>query len=290
MSADQPERPRRRRVVVVHGAASREMVVLEAAAQLAARIGSELAGVFVEDLDLLTVADLPVTSLLTHGGAERAALDSVIMRRSFRVQAERFRHRLAMLSESRNLTWSFEIRQGRMADATVAGAIGEDWIVLGTSVSATLVQSGQSPAPGISSSAILFVRRGMRETHHVAVLYESAAETLALGESLALHLQAPLTVIPLDIGSTDEAGRLRHLHSWADGRKSFARIAEPCRLGLRDVHSAVTRVNADLIVIARDGRLATEIGLRPLEKALDGGALVIAGTTSPPDPARAPGG
>lgn len=288
MSTDRPDRQRRRRVVVAYGTSSREPAALEAAAQLAARIDTELAGVFFEDLDLLTMADLPVTSLLSYSGAERAALDPALMRRSFRVQAERFRHRLAMLSESRNLAWSLEIRQGRVAETVLAGETEEDWVVLGTSESATHSQS-QRPSV-LQSSAILLVRHRMREPHHVAVLYEDAGETLALGESLALHLRAPLTVIPLAMSGTDEAARMRQLQSWADERKSFARIAEPCGPGLRDVLAAVAGVKADLIVIARDGCLRTGMGLRRLESALDGGALIIAGTNPPQERTRAPDG
>ena len=51
-----------RRIMVALDASPRNVEMIEIAAKLAARMGSELIGLFVEDINLLRMADLPFAS------------------------------------------------------------------------------------------------------------------------------------------------------------------------------------------------------------------------------------
>jgi hypothetical protein len=96
------------RIVVALDAASENRAAIGAAARLAARWKAHLHGVFVEDDDLIRLAQLPFARQVTLGfGAERLTLQHA--ERQMRVFAERARQDLAASAARHGVEWSFEI-------------------------------------------------------------------------------------------------------------------------------------------------------------------------------------
>jgi len=126
--------------------------VLEAVSRLATGRAVELAGLFVEDADLLRLAGWPTatetrvfeTSLRPVGGAE--------LERALRAQALALQRRLDALARSIGVPWSFRTVRGRVVQQALSVAEGGDWIVLASAANAlrlTLRQTALQVRPVI---------------------------------------------------------------------------------------------------------------------------------------------
>jgi hypothetical protein len=109
------------RIVVALDAASENRAAIGTATRLAARLKARLHGVFVEDDDLIRLANLPFACQVTLGvGVEKLNLQQT--RRQLHAFAERARHDLAASAKRHGVDWSFEIVHGTAAAGGVAAA------------------------------------------------------------------------------------------------------------------------------------------------------------------------
>lgn len=122
------ERPLRR-ILVAIDASRPSLEALEAAAILAARHGAELAGLFVEDIDLLRAAELPFAGPLALIGG--SPLPAASIGASVRALAERARAALAEVATTRQLRWSFRVARGRVEVEVLQAAVEADLLALG---------------------------------------------------------------------------------------------------------------------------------------------------------------
>lgn len=117
------------RVIIQLDAASETREAIDTAARLAALAQAPLQGIFVEDEDLLGLANLPFARHVTLGtGTERLIPEHV--ERQLRVVAERARRDLDTAAERHGVAWSFEIVRGS-SERALAGASERDLIVAG---------------------------------------------------------------------------------------------------------------------------------------------------------------
>lgn len=118
------------RVVVALDATSENRTAIATAARLAARWKTHLHGVFVEDDDLIRLANLPFARQVTLGfGVETLNLQQA--RRQMRAFAERARHELAAAARRHAVEWSFEIEHDAAASHIGAASV-TDFLVCGT--------------------------------------------------------------------------------------------------------------------------------------------------------------
>lgn len=117
------------RIVVPLDAASEHRIAIETAARLAARAKAKLHGVFVEDQDLLRLANLPFARQFTLGsGAERLTTEQITLH--LHVAAERARQELFAAAAVHGVTASFEIVRGA-SESALTGASRHDLVVAG---------------------------------------------------------------------------------------------------------------------------------------------------------------
>lgn len=120
-----------RRIVVMQQASSREQALLRAVAEAAARLDSELTGLFVEDIDLLNLAALPFSCEVCFPSATRRELDLLSMERSLRRMAEEARHALETIARQAALRSSFRVARGSLLAELLAAASETDIVVAG---------------------------------------------------------------------------------------------------------------------------------------------------------------
>jgi len=156
-----------RRITVVQesGEATR---ALHAVAEAAAALEAELAGLFVEDVELLHFAGLPFAREIGVFSAQ--ALDVRTMERRLRYQAEEARRALAAAAEGKPLRWSFRIERGSL-HAQVRSALADaDLVVLlgGRSPRrpAALLSAAEWP-PNVESALERLARSLAGEVYHV---------------------------------------------------------------------------------------------------------------------------
>ncbi|MDX1434271.1 MAG: hypothetical protein R3286_17655, partial [Gammaproteobacteria bacterium] len=104
---------RSRRILVAITAPRRSRHMLAAAAALARRMHAELEALFVEDAELLGVADLPVTHEIDLAGGGIRALDSGRLARAMRAEAQLLRHEIAALDSGGESPWRVRVVRGR---------------------------------------------------------------------------------------------------------------------------------------------------------------------------------
>lgn len=104
-----PEARRPARIVMALQSDESTWASLEHAAAMAAALHAELKATFLEDLDVLAAASLPVTRSIAFRSGRIGTLEPGQVEAHYRALAARARDRVAALCRERALAWSFEI-------------------------------------------------------------------------------------------------------------------------------------------------------------------------------------
>jgi nucleotide-binding universal stress UspA family protein len=118
------------RVIVALDAVSESHAAIDTAVRLAARWQAKLHGVFLEDDDLLRLANLPFARQVSLGAGVET-LTPQQAERQLRAFAERARRDIERAARRLDVAWTFEVVRGEAA-AGIAGASATDFLVAGT--------------------------------------------------------------------------------------------------------------------------------------------------------------
>ena len=184
MSADVPVR----RVLLAFDNAAPATQPLATARALIEILGGELAGLFVEDANLLRVAALPFTREIGAISGVSRPIELPDIERVLRVQAEAARRMLAQLARELSVPWSFRIERGNMLERVLAETT--------ESVAAVMVPSKllHIPAPVTGPR----FGPGRHPARRVFVLWDRSSprtQTVALALRLAEAQHATVTLI-----------------------------------------------------------------------------------------------
>jgi nucleotide-binding universal stress UspA family protein len=248
------------RILVALDESPRSAAALAAAASLAAELDAELAGLFVEDVDLQHLIGLPFArefSLLSGAGRP---LSQAEMERIWRREAETLQRQLAEAAERLRLRWSFRVARGRVSAEVNTQAQAFDLIVLGKRAGISVMTLTRTTLAGVYPNL---------RTGPVLVLFADRSisiHSLDMGAALARRNGAELVLL-IGAGS-EEAYRV----ACADAQSALqARgAAGRCvRLGALDgpgLIRAVRREGAGCLVLADRERFLRQAGF---ERALD---------------------
>jgi len=186
-----PPREPRGRIAIAFGSESIDMVALDAVTRLAASLHAEIAGFFIEDINLIRLAGLPVARALSRSGAPQV-LDVAEMERQLRAQAEAVRHQVSALAERAGVRWSFAVARGSFAGEIVRAAGEGDLVAFGLTRRAAFADSlAVGPAQPRGAEA------DRRKRPIVAIFTGSAAaeRALKLAQTLSKMLDQPLSIL-----------------------------------------------------------------------------------------------
>jgi hypothetical protein len=120
------------RVIAALDVTSREALTVAAATAVAARLGVEVAGLFIEDINLLRLAALPITRHLSVGSAATTPLDADDLAAEMRTRAAQAAAELEKSAVRHGVKSSFRVVRGlprsEIATATSTG----DLLVVGS--------------------------------------------------------------------------------------------------------------------------------------------------------------
>jgi nucleotide-binding universal stress UspA family protein len=254
------EQPASVRVLVALDESPRSTAALAAAASLAAELDAELAGLFVEDIDLQHLIGLPFAreySLLSGAGR---TLSQAEMERTWRREAETLQHQLAEAAGRLSLRWSFRVARGRVSAEVNTQARSFDLVVLGKRTGITVMTLARTTMTGVYTN----LRVGP-----VLVLFEdrsNSSRSLEMGATLARRNGAEVVLL-IDAGS-EEAYR----NACADGLnvlKGQATAGRCVRLNAMDGASlvrAARREGASCLILVNKERFLSQAGF---ERVLD---------------------
>lgn len=216
--------PAPRRILVAVDGSPELGRALEIAAHLAARLRSELYGVFVEDIELLQLARLPFARELAETSATLRGLDHFAMERALRAQGERLRRRIATAAEHGQVPWSFRVVRGEFVEALVAATPEADLLLIFSDQHAWRQRhTGGSTLSLVTARAtcnVCVLSREVALERPVVVAFDgSVAGTRALHFAARLSEGDEELVVLLCAVDPDDAARLRELaarelHPW----------------------------------------------------------------------------
>jgi hypothetical protein len=152
---------------------------LAAARTLVETLGAELAGLFVEDINLLRLAALPFTREVGATSGMSRPIELADVERTLRVQAESAKRLLSELAAELSVPWSFHVERGDVLQHVLAQMTESVAAVL---VPPTLSRrlepaaGARAARPGSSARHLLVVwDHASTETHTVAIALRLAA-------------------------------------------------------------------------------------------------------------------
>jgi len=245
-----------RRVLVALSGRADELALLEAGAELAARMQAELAALFVEDLGLLRASRLPGVFELGRLSAQSRRLDPVELERALRTAASQAEACLRQAAAARAIRFSFQIAQGHLQQQVLTLAGRMDAILMG--------------APGAAG-------RQRQPARPVAVLYDGspeAGQALTLAAALAEALGVPCTALIPARDTAEYSTRLAHARLRAGGLGGLGgeRTASAEAGALAD---AANRLRASTLVLPALRSAGEGDWLKALLKRLDCDLLLL---------------
>lgn len=120
-----------RRILIAIDASPQSMAALEAAAELAAKMDAELQALFVEDVNLLRLAELPIAREVGLQSLTIRRIDPERMRRQIRARRDLARQAVEMMAEQADLHWSFQVSQGSVTMELLRATQEVDLVILG---------------------------------------------------------------------------------------------------------------------------------------------------------------
>lgn len=149
MSSEE-EKGQIRRILVALDASPHSLAALRTAAALAAQLGAELQGLYIEDVTILRLAALPVSRRVTVFTLEPERSDRERLELELRAQARQARRALAEIASRSRLRWSFRVVQGTISQELLRAAQDADLLLLG--------KAGWSRRRRLGSTALVMMR------------------------------------------------------------------------------------------------------------------------------------
>jgi hypothetical protein len=262
-----------RRVLVAFGASTASGGALEGAVEFAARLGAELEALFVEDVDLLRLAELPfVRQVSLHAGADRP-LHRAELETELRALARQAERRLAEAASRRRIRFSFRTARGQVAAEVSAAAERTDLLIL-ESLSRPFGREARLEVPVRAlvarvGGSVLLVPPQRASAGPVHGLIETGAgglRALRVAADLAERFASPLVVTAR---AADVAGRRRLLEQSAAALSapaaSFRTMTEAGPAELDALLAAVA--GGTLVLDAASTLLASEPAWERIAKA-----------------------
>lgn len=256
-----PSTPPVRRIAVTLDAFDHSLAALEQALRLARHMGAQLEGIFVEDLDLLQLAELPFLHEVRSASRSVEAMSPARMEQEMRVLARRAERLLGEQAARHNVAWTFRIWRGSIDSELLAAAMEVDVLAL-TRLGAALARPAAARA-GRSAVSVLFAGT------------ESSARALDTAADMAAEQQASLNVL-LPAGSEVMTAELERLAAGRLGDQADrARFIPMPDASLTSLVEALADSDSAVLILERGHALLQSPSLRQCLNTLDCPLLVV---------------
>ncbi len=268
-----------RRIVVALDASPQSQAALETAADLAARMEAELAGLFVEDVELLRIADSPPAREIAYPAAGAIPLNRITMERKFRAQSEQIRNTLAAAAKRARVPWSFRTVRGQVTSALRAAASPNDIVAIGRlgwsfgrrlRIGSTALELATSSIP-----LLLISQRAMLGNLRLLVFYDgspASKDALLVSARLAKAGTKRMKVL---ICTAEYENRLAEIHKLLEGQALEVRYRRIDLDEKTSLLSSVREEGAVLLVLAGRHLLRATAAFEALLREIEAPLLLL---------------
>ena len=224
------------RITVMFGNTDADRSALEMLGLLTAETPSEILGLFMEDSELLSLADLPVAREYCCLTQVERQLNSADLQRQLRIQARSAQQALAAIAERIGFSWTFQTVRGSLAGLLESAAEDMDLLLLGAA-------RRSLPVPGHFASANL--TRPSRQP--VSVIFDGSAvahRALAVALRIARAGEQSLNIFLVSA----------HVDDFSSLRAQSTALAGPVVLRF---HELVNPEFDDILEVVRSERAGT---------------------------------
>jgi nucleotide-binding universal stress UspA family protein len=266
------EHPAQERIVGAVDASAASLLALELAADLAAALRASLAGLFVEEEDLLHAAGLPFVREIRAQSGQAAPFTATDLERHWRALASDARNALTRAAQARRIAWSFEVVRGRASHVMSEAARNARLTGLGSGARAAgRLGSVARAALVATESSLLLVPPQRRPGERWVALVDTpggAAAVLALASALATTPPAPLLLVAPSLEALGQAAL-----AGTPGAAQLHRMALPELAELPALVAILRAQRAQGLILAADSRFADPAQVERL--VADGGWPVL---------------
>jgi nucleotide-binding universal stress UspA family protein len=167
-----------RRILVALDASKYSQAVLETAAGLAAKLESELLGLFIEDINLLRLEEFPFVREIRFQQTIARRLETGEIQQKLRARAALLRHELEETAERYHVHSSFRVVRGPVDSELLSAALDADLLAVGQHGHSVgrRARLGSTARTALTraTSAVLLVRAGFESRQPVLVLFDGS--------------------------------------------------------------------------------------------------------------------
>jgi len=253
------------RITVMLSNTDADRAALDMLGLLAAETPAEILGLFMEDIELLSLADLPIAReycRLTH--VERQ-LNSADLQRQLRIQARSAEQALAAIAERIGFSWSFQTVRGSPASLLQNAAADMDVMLLGAARHTLPLAGHFAPTtpPRPSSQPVSVIFDGS----------EAAQRALTVARRIARAGGQPLNVFLLAASENDFTSLREQTTVLAD--PLALRFHELVNADIGEILAAVRSERTGTLVLGMDERLISPESVELLRKRLSCPAVLV---------------
>lgn len=263
-----------RRILVALDASAHSLAALEASMELAALLGAELEGLYVEDENLHHLTRLPFAKEVDSVSGETRRLRPSDVETHLRRQAERVRGSFERNARRHQVRWRFRTSRGRVPARIREAAADADLVIVGVRSRTPTPGPGSTTRALVGSTArVMILRRGARLDRGVRVVFDGSAaavEALDLGREVALERGAQLTVVLTGDAAASEALALE-----LSRRPPAARVVRPARHDPEALAAVLALHGSGLVITPRAVLGDDEARRDRFFEAVDGPVLLV---------------
>ncbi len=271
-----------RRILIALDTSTQSLAALKAAVTLAAELGADLEGLFVEDANLMRIANLPVARRVLFPSAAEEPLDSSRMERELKALARRAQRSLAAMAENSGIHWTFRVVRGKVPVEILAAASESDLLTVGRSgwSVARRMQLGSTAQNAAMNApkALLLVKQPLDFDRPVVVLFDGsplAEQALRAAARFAGAFQSHLTIFILAESPENAKTLMRratHLLKADEIEASFRPVFAAGALQLAD---AIESEAGGLLVLCRQYGRVSENEIQELLRRVGNPVLLV---------------
>lgn len=255
-----------RRILVILDTSPQNQAALQAAAEMAALLQAELAGLFVKDETLLQSAELPFTQEVSLLSGTLRTLGRTSLEQELERQAKHAEQRLANIANSFRLPYTFQVSHGELVSEVLRLAKDADFISLNRFADKFVKRGLGALAQAMLEQPLppLLLLGKQWQRFPIVVVYEQSAQAqkaLSLAKTLAKRDDELFVLLVAESGNMTQ-----------QLEKTSYRLISKDDLGMLETLPEVARAG---LLLVPDSNTTRQIGITRMIEQLDVPVLVI---------------